>query len=341
MSDFQAPSQAREDDTHVVMRTYKPRTPGLRHLKRPVNDHLWKGRPFLPLTFPKKGHGKGGRNNSGRVTVRHRGGGAKRRIRMVDFERWTPGPHLVERIEHDPGRSAHIALLTEQATGRKSYIVAAEGMRAGDVVQSYRSGIPQDLLDSMGGVIDPGILAAKTAWRGNCLPMHMIPVGTMVYNVGSRPIGPAVFCRSAGTYAIVASKEEETRDDGTKVMVGKFVNVRLQSGEIRKVSKDACATIGQASNPHHQYRQLGKAGRSRWLNIRPTVRGVAMNANDHPLGGGRGKSKGNRPPVSPWGQPAKGGFKTRRTHNINKWVVVPRVRNMGKRRDKNKKIKVA
>jgi ribosomal protein L2 len=260
------------------MRTYKPRTPGLRHLKRPINDHLWKGRPFLPLTFPKKGHGKGGRNNSGVITVRHRGGGAKRRIRTVDFDRRTPGPHTVDRIEYDPGRSAHIALLTEEATGRKSYIVAADGMRAGDVVQSYRAGIPKDLLDSMGGVVDPGILAAKTCWRGNCLPVHMIPVGTVVYNVGSRPNGGAVFCRSAGTYATIVSKDEETREDGTKVMTGKFVNVRLQSGEIRKISKDACATIGVSSNIHHQFRQLGKAGRSRWLNIRPTVRGLAMNA---------------------------------------------------------------
>ncbi|KAJ8125331.1 hypothetical protein O1611_g8309 [Lasiodiplodia mahajangana] len=117
-------------------------------------------------------------------------------------------------------------------------------------------------------------------------------------------------------------------------MTGKYVTVRLQSGEIRKVSKDACATIGVASNPHHHYRQLGKAGRSRWLNIRPTVRGVAMNKVDHPHGGGRGKSKGNRHPTSPWGTPAKGGYKTRRKSNINKWVVVARVRNNGKRRDK-------
>lgn len=279
-SAYAAPPQAKgpASDPNVLMRTYKPRTPGVRHLKRPINDHLWKGRPFLALTIPKKGMSKGGRNNTGHITVRHRGGGAKRRIRTVDFERWTPGPHLVERIEHDPGRSAHIALLTHQATGRKSYIVAADGMRAGDIVQSYRSGIPQDLLDSMGGIIDPGILAAKTAWRGNCLPMHMIPVGTTVYNVGSKPNGPAVFCRSAGTSATVVAKEEETRDDGTKVLVGKYVSVRLQSGEIRKVSKDACATIGVSSNKHYHHRQLGKAGRSRWLNIRPTVRGLAMNA---------------------------------------------------------------
>ncbi|ORY62298.1 translation protein SH3-like domain-containing protein [Pseudomassariella vexata] len=332
------PQGAKDKQSTVIMRTYKPRTPGLRHLKRPINDHLWKGRPFLPLTFPKKGMGKGGRNHHGRITVRHRGGGAKRRIRTVDFHRWNPGPHTVERIEYDPNRSAHIALLNEDATGTKSYIIAPDGTRAGDVVQSYRSGIPQDLLDSMGGVIDPGILAAKTAHRGNCLPLHLIPVGTPVYNVGSHPKGGAVFCRSAGTHALVDSKEEETREDGIRVFTGKYVNVRLQSGEVRRCSKDACATIGVASNPHHQYRQLGKAGRSRWLNIRPTVRGVAMNKVDHPHGGGRGKSKSNRHPVSPWGRtPAKGGFKTRRNNNPNKWVVVPKVRNHGKRRDKKGK----
>ena len=268
-----APPPTASDDTTFMMRTYKPRTPGVRHLKRPINDHLWKGRPFLPLTFAKKGHGKGGRNNSGRVTIRHRGGGHKRRIRTVDFHRMTPGPHTVERIEHDPGRTAHIALLNEEATGMKSYIVAAEGMRAGDVVQSYRAGIPKDLLESMGGVVDPGVLAARTAWRGNCLPLHMIPIGTVVYNVGSMAGKGAVFCRSAGTNAVVVSKDEDSSKSGQK-----FVNIRLQSGEIRKVSRDACATIGVASNPHYQHTQLGKAGRKRWLNIRPTVRGLAMNA---------------------------------------------------------------
>jgi ribosomal protein L2 len=283
------------------MRTYKPRTPGLRHLKRPINDHLWKGRPYLPLTFPKKGHGKGGRNNTGRITVRHRGGGHKRRIRTVDFKRFAPGPHTVDRIEYDPGRSAHIALLTEQATGKKSYIVAAEGMRAGDVVQSYRAGLPQELIDSMGGIIDPGILAAKTAWRGNCLPLHMIPPGTQVYNVGSRADGGAVFCRSAGTYATIISQEEETMADGTMVAFGKHMIVRLQSGEIRKVSKDACATIGVASNIMHHYRQLGKAGRSRWLNIRPTVRGLAMNASTW------GNIPSRHPPFSAcnWARPSR------------------------------------
>ncbi|KAN0117396.1 ribosomal protein L2 [Hyaloscypha variabilis] len=328
-SGFAPPPTVDEGNATFMMRTYKPRTPGVRHLRRPINDHLWKGRPFLALTFAKKGHGKGGRNNSGRVTIRHRGGGHKRRIRTVDFLRMEPGPHTVERIEHDPGRSAHIALLNQESTGRKSYIVAAEGMRAGDVVQSYRAGIPKDLLESMGGVVDPGVLAAKTAWRGNCLPLHMIPIGTIIYNVGSTRGKGAVFCRSAGTHAVVISKDDEGTKGGNK-----YVNVRLQSGEIRKVSRDACATIGIASNPHYQHRQLGKAGRKRWLNIRPTVRGLAMNAADHPHGGGRGKSKGNVDPVSPWGMPAKGGYKTRKVRKPNKWVVTARERNHGKRRVK-------
>ena len=137
--------------SNQIMRTYKPRTPGVRHLKRPINDHLWKGRPLRRLTFAKKGQARGGRNNSGRITVRHRGGGHKRRIRIVDFERSVPGPHKVERIEHDPNRSAHIALVTEVKTGNQTYIVAAEGMREGDTIQSYRAGLPPDLIKSMGG----------------------------------------------------------------------------------------------------------------------------------------------------------------------------------------------
>ncbi|EAL89576.1 hypothetical protein KXW98_008116 [Aspergillus fumigatus] len=342
------------DDAGVLLRKYKPRTPGIRHLRRPINDHLWKGRPVHKLTFPKRGQGKGGRNNTGRVTVRHRGGGHKRRIRIVDFARTAPGPHLVERIEHDPGRSAHIALVRSQETQKLSYILAAEGMRAGDVVQSYMSGIPEDLWKSMGGTVDPGVLAARTAWRGNCLPLHMIPVGTLIFNVGLRPGKGGQLCRSAGTYATVISKgsdtktrdnEVETQEDGTEVQkplsqrekqkqerIAQHVTIRLQSGEVRLIHKDCCATVGVASNPNHQYRQLGKAGRARWLNIRPTVRGVAMNAADHPHGGGRGKSKGNVDPKSPWGLPAKSGYKTRPKWKINKAVVVPRVRNQGKRR---------
>lgn len=268
----------------------------MRHLKRPINDHLWKGKPYAKLTFAKVGHGKGGRNNTGRVVMRHRGGGVRRRIRTVDFKRDEPGKHIVERIEYDPNRSAHLALVMNVKSERKSYIIAADGMRAGDTIESFRAGIPRSLLESMGGVMDPGMLAAKTAFRGNCLPMKMVPMGTQVYCVGSTTNKGAVFCRSAGTHATVIAKNEV----GSTV---RDVTVRLQSGEVRRVSAEACGTIGVASNPHWQFRQLGKAGRSRLLNIRPTVRGLAMNAADHAHGGGRGKSKGNVHPVSIWGTP--------------------------------------
>ncbi|KAJ0420142.1 translation protein SH3-like domain-containing protein [Aspergillus carlsbadensis] len=340
-------------DSGIHLRKYTPRTPGVRHLRRPINDHLWKGRPVHKLTFPKKGHGKGGRNNSGRVVVRHHGGGHKRRIRIIDYKREAPGPHVVERIEHDPGRSAHIALLRSQETKQLSYIVAADGMREGDVVQSYMSGIPKDLWESMGGAVDPGVLAARTAWRGNCLPLHMIPVGTLIFNIGLYPGKGAQLCRSAGTYATVIAKGTNLQSDASR---GQFqlekeagkplsqrerqkqerifnhITIRLQSGEVRLIHKDCCATVGVASNPNYKYTQLGKAGRSRWLNIRPTVRGLAMNAMDHPHGGGRGKSKGNVHPKSPWGLPAKSGYRTRPKWRVNKAVVIPRVRNQGKRR---------
>jgi len=292
---FEAPPSLR-DENISKMKTYKPRTPGLRHLKRPVNDHLWKGRAYLPLTYPRKGHGIGGRNNSGRVTMRHRGGGHKRRIRIVDFSRMDAGIHTVERIEHDPGRSAHIALVMNAETKKKSYILAAEGMRAGDDVQSYRRGLPAELMKSMGGVLDPAIVAAKTAWRGNCLPLRMVPPGTFIYNVGLYRGKRGQLCRSAGTYAQVIGGHEDAQSRTI------YVQVRLQSGEVRKIHREACATIGIASNGNHNRAQLGKAGRSRWLGIRPTVRGLAMNANEHPHGGGRGKSKGNRHPVSIWGR---------------------------------------
>jgi len=316
-----APPPSR-DSSGVALRTYTPRTPGVRHLRRPVNDHLWKGRPVHKLTFPKRGQAKGGRNNSGRVTVRHHGGGAKRRIRTIDFLRMAPGPHRVERIEYDPGRTAHIALAASKETGKLSYILAADGMRAGDVVQSYMSGIPEDLWKSMGGTVDPGVLAARTAWRGNCLPLHMIPVGTLIFNLGLRPGKGGQLCRSAGTYATVVAKGSDSRqqtiqDEEPQVekkpltqrekqkqeRLAQHITVRLSSGEVRLIHKDCCATIGIASNPNYHYSQLGKAGRSRWRNVRPTVRGLAMNAMDHPHGGGRGKSKGNIDPKSPWGIP--------------------------------------
>lgn len=317
-------------ETAPKIRRYKPITPGIRHLRRPVNDHLWKGRPVHRLTFPKKGHGKGGRNNYGKVTVRHHGGGHKRRIRKVDFTRAAPGPQVVERIEYDPGRSAHIALLRSKETQRLSYIVAPDGMRAGEVIQSYMAGIPNDLWESMGGVIDPGVLAARTAWRGNCLPLHMVPVGSLVFNVGLQPGKGGVLCRSAGAFATVVAKgqdqlnEAERQESSTedkkpptqrerqqRERIAEHVTIRLRSGEVRLIHKNCCATIGIASNPGHQYAQWGKAGRSRWKNVRPTVRGMAMNAADHPHGGGRGKSKGNVHPKSPWGLPVSILFRGR------------------------------
>lgn len=319
------PPSLHDDKDAAKVRRPKPRTPGLRHVVRPINDHLWKGRPHHKLTIPKKGHGKGGRNNTGHITVRHRGGGHKRRIRILDWVRESQTEQYVERIEHDPNRSAHIALLNDTKTNQKTYIVAAEGMREGDTLQSFRQGVPQRILDSMGGVVDPGMLAARTAWRGNHLPLHMIPMGTPIYNIAIKKDGSGVFCRSAGTHAFIVGKGEDAVQRELVKMranagdspeaelsqlqmeqlekASQFVNVKLSSGEVRIIHKDACATVGVASNPNHHLRQLGKAGRSRWLGIRPTVRGLAMNAMDHPHGGGRGKSKGNVKPKSPWGQP--------------------------------------
>ena len=291
-----ARARAVADDTSG-MRTYRPRTPGLRHLRRPINEHLWKGRCHLPLTYPRKGNHIGGRGGSGQISVRHRGGGHKRRIRMVDFSRTEPGEHLVDRIEHDPGRSAHIALITSKETKAKSYILATDGLRAGDTVQSYRQGIPDSLIESIGGTRDAAMIASRTAWPGNCLPLHMIPPGTSVFNVGLRPGKGGQLCRSAGTSAMVMGNSGLMNPKWVN-----YINVRLQTGEVRRIHREACATIGVASNVKHNRTQLGKAGRSRWLGIRPTVRGVAMNAFKHPHGGGRGKSKGNRIPVSIYGR---------------------------------------
>lgn len=290
-----------EDDMKekdAILRTYKPISPGLRNLARPINDHLYKGRPYLPLTFARKGQHIGGRNRDGHVTVRHRGNGAKRRIRTVDFSRMEPGPHLVERIEHDPGRSAHIALVSIEKEGAKhfSYIVAPQGMRAGEKIESFRSGLPPELAQLAGGPGGAGLLSSKTVARGNCLPLHMIPAGTTIYCVGLYRNGPAQLCRSAGTFASVIGPS----DAATKW--SDYMDVKLKSGEVRRLHRECCATVGLASNINFHRRRLGKAGRSRWLGIRPTVRGLAMNAVDHPHGGGRGKSKGGRPSVSPWGQ---------------------------------------
>lgn len=313
------------DNEPNILRTYKPRTPGVRHLRRPFNDHLYKGRPLLSLTYPRKGQHIGGRNWSGSITVRHRGGGHKRRIRIINYARKESGQWFVERIEHDPGRSAHIALLSRPKQGADGkndpryiqhlkapidgitrtkhlpkdrdyhYIIAPRGMRAGELVESFRKGLSQRILDDLGESNDAGMVSAKTAWRGNCLPLYMIPAGTIMYNVGLSPNKGGQLCRSAGTFAVLVNKNDTNEESA------KFVSVKLQSGEVRKISRDSFATIGIASNHNHHRAQLGKAGRKRWLGFRPTVRGVAMNACDHPHGGGRGKSKGNVPSVSIWG----------------------------------------
>lgn len=334
--DFQTVPQDRLQPVfgEAALRRYTPRTPGIRHLVRPLNDHIWRGRPIYKLTVPKKGHSRGGRNHTGQVVVRHRGGGHKRRLRTVDFSRKEGGRQIVERIEHDPGRSAHIALLRHEADGKLSYILAAEGMRAGDTVESYRSGLPAEFLGGADGEVDRGLIASKTAHRGNCLKLGMIPIGTPIYNITPDKNSIGKICRSAGTHGVIIAKGEDEVQKEMLKFIGdqggpsdapgsgelqlsklapeqlrryeksaQFVTVKLSSGEVRLVDKDAVATIGVASNANKKYAQLGKAGRSRWLGIRPTVRGVAMNAVDHPHGGGRGKGKGNKDPVSPWGMP--------------------------------------
>jgi ribosomal protein L2 len=257
-----------------------PVTPGRRHQQRPIHEHLYKGGPVRKLTVAKRG--TGGRNHSGKITCRHRGGGHKRRIRIIDYQRREPGPQTVVRIEYDPGRSGHIALIQHDETGKQTYILAAEGLRAGDKVESYRAGIPKRLLEKMNGKIDPGIMATETIVKGNCLPLRLIPLSTVVFGLGLRPIDGAKLCRSAGASAQVLQQE------------GPYAVCKLASGEVRKFKSDVCATIGVMSNEAHQHMRYGKAGRMRWLGIRPTVRGVAMNANEHPHGGGRGKSKGNK-----------------------------------------------
>lgn len=289
----------------VKLRTFKPISPSLRWLRYPIYPYLHKGKPIRFLTMHKNNNG--GRNNQGRITVRHRSGRFhKRRIRLVDFYRNIKGKQTVQRIEYDPGRTGHIALLKHNHSGALSYILACDGLREGDVIESFRytENTNNNSMDEV-----------TTIQRGNCLPLDMIPIGTVVHNVGITPVGPAKFCRAAGTYARLLTKLPEKNR----------AVIRLQSGEHRYVSLRACATIGVVSNIEHQLRSLGKAGRSRWMGRRPSVRGVAMNKCDHPHGGGRGKSKSNKLSMSPWGQLAK-GYKTRRGKNQNKMKVRDRQR---------------
>ncbi len=262
----------------------KPTSPGRRHVKRAVRK-LHKGKPQKGLT--RKQSKSGGRNNTGRITVRHRGGGHKRRYRIIDFKRTKDGiPAKVEQIEYDPNRTADIALLLF-ADGERRYILRPRNLEIGDKVVSGEEA-PIKI--------------------GNCLPMRNIPLGSVIHCIELKPGRGAQIARSAGTSAQLLARE------------GAYVTVRLRSGEMRKILAECRATIGEIGNADHNLISLGKAGASRWRGRRPTVRGVAMNPVDHPMGGGEGRSSGGRHPVSPWGMPTK-GYKTRKNKQSNKYIV--------------------
>jgi len=246
---------------------------------------LHKGGPYAPLVEKKSK--SGGRNNNGRITVRHIGGGHKQQYRIVDFKRNKDGiPSVVERIEYDPNRSAHIALL-RYLDGERRYIIAPKGTKAGDEIRSGE---------------DAPIKVGST------LPMRNMPVGSVIHCIELKPGKGAQIARSAGTYAQLIARE------------GGYVTLRLRSGEMRKVLSECRATLGEVSNSEHSLRQLGKAGASRWRGVRPTVRGVVMNPVDHPHGGGEGRTSGGRHPVTPWGVPTK-GYKTRKNKRTDKMIV--------------------
>ena len=263
----------------------KPTSPGRRHVVQISNPELYKGKPFAALVEKKTR--TGGRNNAGRTTSRHIGGGHKQQYRLVDFKRNKDGiPAKVERLEYDPNRTANLALLLF-ADGERRYILAPKGVHAGDQILS-------------------GDAAPIKA--GNCLPMRNIPVGSTVHAIEMKPGKGAQIARSAGTSAQILARD------------GNYVTLRLRSGEVRKVLADCRATLGEVGNAEHMLRQLGKAGASRWRGIRPQTRGVAMNPIDHPHGGGEGRSSGGRHPVTPWGKPTKGA-KTRKNKRTEPLVV--------------------
>ncbi len=263
----------------------KPTSPGRRHVVRVVSEDLHKGAPHKPLL--EKQSRNGCRNNNGRITTRHVGGCHKHHYRVVDFKRNKDSiPAKVERLEYDPNRSAHIALLLF-ADGERRYIIAPKGVQAGDVVQSG---------------------SAAPIKVGNCLPLRNIPVGSVVHCIELKPGKGAQLARSAGAGVQLVARE------------GQYATLRLRSGEMRKVLVDCRATIGEVSNSEHSLRKLGKAGAARWRGVRPTVRGVAMNPVDHPHGGGEGRTSGGRHPVSPWGTPTK-GYKTRSNKRTDKLIV--------------------
>lgn len=268
----------------------KPTSAGRRFVVKVKTAGLHKGEAFGPLVDKKSR--TGGRNNKGRITVRHRGGGHKRRYRIIDYMRSKDGiAAKVERIEYDPNRSAHIALLL-YADGERRYIVSPRGVDTGDQLMSGR-----------GSAIRPG----------NCLVLSEIPVGSTVHCVELKPGKGGQIARSAGTSVQLVARE------------GKFATLRLRSGELRRVSVHCRATLGEVGNAEHSLRSLGKAGATRWRGRRPTVRGVAMNPVDHPHGGGEGRSSGGRHPVTPWGTPTK-GHKTRRNKRTSMMIIRRRTR---------------
>lgn len=263
----------------------KPTSAGRRFVVKVVNPQLHKGRPYAPLL--EKQSRAGGRNNMGRITTRHQGGGHKQHYRVIDFKRNKDNiPARVERIEYDPNRSANIALLL-YADGERRYIIAPRDVSAG---ASLMSG------------------AAAPIKAGNALPLRNVPLGSQVHCVELRPGKGAQLARSAGTAVQLIARE------------GNHATLRLRSGEIRKVHADCKATIGEVGNSEHSLRSLGKAGAQRWRGVRPTVRGVAMNPVDHPHGGGEGRTSGGRHPVTPWGVPTK-GYKTRSNKRTDKMIV--------------------
>lgn len=264
----------------------KPTSAGRRFVVDVIDSDLHKGSPLKKLTNKK--NRCNGRNNQGHITVRHRGGGHKRKYRILDFKRHTKEgiPANVTRFEYDPNRSANIALLT-YADGEKKYIIAPKGLKVGSKVQSGSS-----------AEIKPG----------NAMPIRNIPVGTLIHAIEMKPGKGAQLARSAGAVVQLISVE------------GQYATIRLSSKEMRKVLADCYATIGEVGNQEHNLRKIGKAGANRWRGKRPTVRGVAMNPVDHPHGGGEGRTSGGRHPVTPWGVPTK-GYKTRKNKNVNKFIV--------------------
>ena len=269
------------------VREYKPTSPGRRFMSILTFEEITKKKPEKSLLKPLKK--KGGRNNNGVITTRHIGGGHKRRYRIIDFKRDKfEIPGKVYSIEYDPNRSANIALI-HYKDGEKRYIIAPLGLNVGDTIIASKKP-------------DTDIK------EGNVLPLRFIPLGAFIHNVEMKPGKGGQLVRSAGTYAQLVAKE------------GDYGHMRLPSGEVRLIHLSCMATIGQVGNLDHENITIGKAGKPRWLGIRPTVRGTAMNPVDHPLGGGEGRSKGGRHPCSPWGQLAK-GLKTRKNKRTDRFII--------------------